>query len=284
MGTKMAVLARIAFLHAFLHAFLLTAPSTAFGQVNAEVMRPNPFREGWSGSADGSFALNRGNVEIVDVGAALRVQYQTLHDLPPSEEEGEDPPLPFVHQRIFLTGTGRYAERSGASFVNQTFFHFRWTGMWHERIGSDFFLQQQSNEFQRLRARDVVGLGARFELVHDPVFLLWSGSGYMFEYNRIDVLPGAPDKPEDLHHRWTNFIAFRIAAFKNQLLMQNTLYVQPRWDDFSDVRVLEEFEAMAKVTDMFSMGTTLGVLHDNAPPTGVRPTDLRLLSTLRLSL
>jgi hypothetical protein len=46
---------------------------------------------------------------------------------------------------------------------------------------------------------------------------------------------------------------------------------------------LEELEVLAKVTEVFGLGTTLSVLHDSAPPTGVRDTDLRLMSTARLS-
>ena len=76
----------------------------------------------------------------------------------------------------------------------------------------------------------------------------------------------------------------RLAVFDGQLLLQNTLYYyQPRFDAFADFRMLEELEVLAKVTEVFGLGATVSVLHDSAPPTGVRETDLRILSTVRLS-
>lgn len=260
----------------------LTPSSARANPVNAEVLRPNPFREGWSGGLDGSFAISRGNIELLDVGGAGRVQYQTLHPQA-VQAEGTAARVPFIDQRVFLTVSGRFAERAGSPFINQAFEHLRWTGMWRKRVGSDVFAQYQFNELQRLRGRAVTGVGARFEIVHQPVFMLWAGSGYMFEYDRIDVLAGASDSPEAYQHRWTNYLTMRVAAFEGQLLLQNTLYYQPRFDAFADFRLLEELEALAKVTEVFGLGATLSVLHDSAPPTGVRDTDLRLMSTGRIS-
>lgn len=263
---------------------LLTTPSSAQANpVNAEVLRPNPFRPGWSGGLDGSFSLSRGNVDLLDVGGGARVQFQTLYPDPPAAIDPRRKTAPFVHHRVFLTGSGRFAEREGSPFMNQAFAHLRWTGMWHRRVGSDLFAQYQFNQFQRLRARVVTGVGARFEIVHLPVFMLWAGTGYMFEHDRIDVLPEAPDEPLTFHHRWTNYVTMRLAVFDDRLLLQNTTYVQPRFDAFADLRFLEEFEALAKVTEVFGLGATLSVLYDSEPPTGVEDVDLRLMSTVRLS-
>lgn len=250
--------------------------------VNAESLRPNLFRAGWSGGVDASFALSRGNIDLVDVSGAGRVQYQQLY---PSARTvlPAQPELPWVHHRVFVTATGRFADRAGASFVSQAFVHLRWTAMWHRRLGSDLFAQHQYNEFQRLRGRTVLGVGARVEIVHAPVFMLWAGSGYMLEYERISVLEGAPDPPESLSHRWTNYLTARLSLWNSALLLQNTLYFQPRFDAPADLRLLEEFEVLAKVTDVFGLGATASVAYDSAPPTGVRDTELRVSSTVRLS-
>lgn len=260
----------------------LSGMGSAHAQVNAEVLRPNPLRTGWSFGVDGSLAVSRGNIELLDVGGSGRVQYQTLHPLPPAEE-GVPAPLPYISQRVFLTASARFAERAQSAFINQAFVHGRWIAMWHERVGSDLFVQYQFNQFLRLQGRAVAGTGVRVEIVHLPMFMMWGGSGYMFEYNRISDLPGATDEPETFEHRFTNYLTMRLAVLGGRLLVQNTLYYQPRFDAFSDFRVLEEFESMAKVSEMFSLGVTLSVLHDSAPPSGVKETDLRLLSTVRLS-
>ncbi len=261
---------------------ILSWMGSAHAQVNAEVLRPSPLRTGWSFGVDGSLAVSRGNIELLDVGGSGRVQYQTLH--PISSAEQSDPlSLPFLSQRVFLTGSARFAERAQTTFINQAFVHARWIGMWHPWIGSDLFVQYQFNQFLRLQGRAVAGTGVRMEIVHLPMFMMWGGSGYMFEYNRISDLPGASDAKETFEHRFTNYLTMRLAVLGNRLLLQNTLYYQPRFDDFSDFRILEEFESLAKASEMFALGVTLSVLHDSAPPSGVKETDLRLLTTVRLS-
>ncbi len=254
----------------------------AHAQVNAEALRPAPLRAGWQGAIDASFALSRGNIEVVDVGGAARLLYQSL--FPQSEAEKAAKALSWVHHRAVLTASGRFATRAGDPFVSQGFVHARWNGMWHPRVGTDLFAQYQFNEFLRLQARFVGGAGGRFELVHSEPLMLWAGAAYMLEYERIDVEEGAPDSPEVLAHRLTSYLTARVVAFGGRLLVQNTTYVQPRFDVPSDVRVLEELEVQAKVTDAFSLGVAASLLHDSQPPTGVRDTDLRLATTARLSL
>jgi hypothetical protein len=261
-------------------------PVAARAQVNAEVLQANPFREGWTGGVDGSVALSRGNIDLLDVGGTLRVQFQTLVPQEATDEETtseETAPIPFLAQRVSLTGNGRFAERAGAPFISQAFVHLRWTAMWHERVGSDTFAQYQFNAFQRLEARAVAGLGLRIEMVHEPSFLAWAGSGYMFEYDLIDVLPGASDPRDVFEHRWTNYFSMRLAVFDDQLLLQNTLYYQPRFDSFEDFRLLEELEVLATAGESVRLGVTLSVLYDSSPPSGVLHTDLRLVNMLRLA-
>lgn len=263
--------------------FTLSAARAARAQVNAEILRPDPFKHGFGAVFDGTFAVARGNVEVIDVGVSGRLQYQTLHPTPPARP-GEEAPLPFLHQRIMLTGSGKFAENQDAVFISQSYLHARWSAMWHPRVGSDLFVQHQYNRFFRLRRRSLAGGGVRAEIVHDRTFLLWGGSAYMFEYELIDVLPGAADAPETVRHRWTNYVTARLSFYKDRLLMQNTVYYQPRFDDFQDFRLLEELELVSRISDYLGFGATLAVLHDSVPPTGVRPTDLRISTSVRLSL
>lgn len=256
--------------------FACTVRTADANPVNAEALRVDPVRAGWSGGIDAGVSLARGNVELLDVGGGANVQHQTLY---PAVGDA----VPYVAQRVFVTGNGRLAERDARAFVNQAFVHARWTGMWHPRIGTDVFGQYQFNEFLRLQGRGVGGAGVRLELMHHAKFMMWGGSGYMLEHDRIAVLPGANDPSVTLQHRWTNYLALRLAVFEGRLLLQNTFYDQPRFDDFSDFRVLEEVEAVGNITGVLGLGTTVSFFYDSRPPTGVKRTDLRIVSTLRLS-
>lgn len=260
----------------------LGAARVASAQVNAEMLRQNLLKPGFGIHLDTTLSVARGNVEVLDVGASGRIQYQTLYPVSPARP-GEEPPLPFVRQRVFITGSGRFAESAAGPFTSQTYLHMRWTGMWHPRAGSDVFVQHQYNRFFRLQRRSLVGAGLRVDIVHHPALLLWGGSAYMMEYELINVQPGALDAPETLRHRWTSYLSGRLSFAGGRLLAQSTTYFQPRFDDFSDYRILEELEALGKVTDVLSFGMTMGILHDSAPPTGVKTTDLRASSNIHVA-
>jgi hypothetical protein len=262
-------------------ATLALSAGAARAQVNAEALRPNLLKPGFSINLDGTLSLARGNIDLFDLTAAGRVQYQTLYPVMESPS-GEAPP-PFVRQRVFVAGSGRYSDAFGRAVVSQTYLHMRWTAMWHPRVGSDVFIQHQNDRFFRLQRRSLAGAGVRVEIVHEPRAMVWGGSAYMLEYERINVLPGALDAPQTVNHRWTNYLTGRFAV-GDYLLLQSTTYFQPRFDDFKDYRVLEVLESLGKVTDLLSFGVTLTVLHDSAPPTGVKDTDLRLSTGVHLTL
>lgn len=264
-------------------AAALLGEGSARAQVNAEALRHKILQPGIGIHLDTSIAAARGNVELLDVSASGQIRYQTLYPVPDARP-GEEPPLPFVRQRVFVTGSGRFAESASGPFVSQTYLHTRWTAMWHPRAGSDVFLQHQYNRFFRLLQRNLAGAGARFEMVHDPLFLWWGGTAYMLEYEHVNVQPGAPDAAETLSHRWTSYLTERFSFSGGRFLLQSTTYIQPRFDDFTDYRILQDVEAQGKVTDLVGFGVTLSILHDSAPPTGVKSTDMRLSTSVSLSL
>lgn len=261
----------------------LLAARAAHAQVNAESLRKDFLKPGFAIHLDTTISVARGNVELLDIGASGNIRYQTLYPAPEAPE-GQEATLPFVRQRVFLTGSGRHAESPDGPFVSQSYLHARWTGMWLPRLGSDVFVQYQNNRFFRLQRRSLAGAGARVEIVHDPVLMWWGGTAYMLEYERIDVKPGAPDAPETVSHRWTSYLTERISFSEDRFLLQSTTYIQPRLDDLSDYRLLEELEAQGKITELISFGVNLSVLHDSAPPTGVKKTDLRLSTAVHLTL
>jgi hypothetical protein len=245
--------------------------------VNTEALRPDKPVQGWGGDAEANFALSRGNIELLDLGGSGRILYQTFHD-------PEEKPRAYPRHRAFLALNGRMAERAQVNFINQGFAHLRWTWMMHRRVGPEFFAQYQFNQFLRLQTRALGGGGVRVDAVHGETWQLWGGTGYMMEFNRINVDPSSgADPPETLEHRWASYAALRASFFEDRLRFQDTLYVQPRFDRLSDLRVLNDAEVSAKITERFSLGTSFSLLHDSAPPSGVRPTDLRLVSNLRVS-
>lgn len=254
------------------------AATTHAQVVNTEQLTEKTFEAGFGGSVSGSFALQSGNVDLLDVGGGAHFQYQTLHpDLDP-----EDDAPPFIRNRWLLRGSARYASRSDEAYIGRSFAHARWTSMWLRRLGSEVFAQHQFDEFQRLQARLLGGVGARVEPIHFETIRVSAGSGYMLEYERIAPDVAGDDDPESVAHRWTNFVTARASFFEDGLLVQNTVYLQPRFDQFSDFRVLEQFELAVRVTEVLSLGSALSISHDSEPPTNVEPTDISIRQTINL--
>jgi Protein of unknown function, DUF481 len=266
------------FLMATATLFTLTARET-LAQVNTDQLRPGPVREGLSGGLDGSFVKLGGNVELMDIGLGGRMQ--TLQFWPSQEPHSDQPRV--LKRMVYLMGNFHYTARAEQPFLNQALLHARFMQMWHPRIGSAFFLQHQFNEFQRLRVRSIWGTSVTLPLVQRRNLGISLGSGYMFEYNHISVLPGASDAPRTYEHRWSNFVGLKASFFDGRLLTQSTTYIQPRWDKLSDFRFLEEFEALAKINENLGFGLTLSFLHDSAPPTGVKNADTRISTNIRIS-
>lgn len=224
-----------------------------------------------------------GNVELLDLGLGARMQVLRLSPSVP----GADNAPRSTKQLVFLMGNLRYTARGSPSgsipIVNQALLHARLVHFWHPRIGSAVFVQHQFNEFQRLRVRSIWGTSVTLPLLQHPRAQVLFGTGYMFEYNRISVLPGAIDPVQTYEHRSSNFLGIKANFFEGRLLAQNTIYVQPRWDLWRDFRFLEEFELLVKVGETLGFGATVSILHDSAPPTGVKNTDTRIASNVRLS-
>ena len=251
--------------------------------VNAEALRPKAAQEGLSIGVDASFSMRSGNVEFVNLAAGGIIQYQTHRPRSKWSDDSDDAP-PVIDQTVFLNGNLRYAQRGeNDAFVNQGFVHARWTAMWLPRVGTEVFAQHSFNAFQLLSARTLGGAGVRLDMVDTADFKIWGGSGYMLEYNLITVPEGAPDDPEDLQNRWTNYFTLRGRVFEGRLLLQNTFYVQPRLTNFNDVRLLEVFEALAPITEQLALGVSFSLLHDSMPPTTVEATDTTFEATVKFT-
>lgn len=253
---------------------------TGRAQVSVEKLTVKPLKDGFSGFVQADLALARGNVEYVNVGGAVYGMWQSLHE--PRADADEDEPA-WMYQRVFLTANGRFAENAKGTYISSAYAHARWTAMWHPRVGSELFAQFQYNDFIRLARRALGGAGIRFDLLHLKEVMLYGGTAVMAEYEKVEVREGADDTPEVTVARWTNYLTLRLALFDGQLLLQNTVYVQPRLDRFEDIRVLNILDVVVKVSPHLAFGTALSFLHDSEPPTGVKSDDLALRTSIRVS-
>jgi len=262
---------------AALAAGLWLVPALSWANpVNMERIASDDDTSGWSATADLRGGVKQGNVVKREANVGGGVQYRTFHPTLDTRRP------PFLRNRWLLTTNLSLVSFGGDRVTDNGFMHTRYTRMFIPRLGAEVYLQAQYNRFTNLRSRLLTGGGARFVLVHRNPFGLWGGSGYMGEYevNAIDVVDDSHPQ-ETFNHRWASYLALRLDVVEDALELANTTYVQPRFDDFTDIRVLTSTQLEGAVTPTFSMGIDFDVAYDSRPPRTVKNTDLSFSGFVR---
>lgn len=248
----------------------------AAAQVNVESISSKAHEPGWGFAARADFGYSTGNVNYLSTKTSVSVQHlEVFAELP--VEEGA---APWLRERWLLFGNYSLKSFSDERVDNGGFGHLRWTRMWTPRVGTEVFSQLAYDEFRLLTWRLLGGGGVRIDIIHEASVGLWMGSGYMVEWERRNVPVDGPDPVEMVNHRWTNYITLRWRLIKDVLTLANTVYIQPRWDDFSDIQVLDEASLETIITEHLSIAIGVYLRHDSDPPEGVESTDLNTQSSL----
>ena len=259
-------------------ACLLLASSLS-AQINTERLRIGPEEPGFSNSFSLNFAVKDGNSDTLDVGAGMRLSYAKFREAPPSTDS-EEPKALIPQYVVFLISNYSLSEQDGERGTNRSFSHLRWVKRHRPRIAWEAFAQHQFDEFQRLDTRWLLGGGSRLTLREEEHHEMFLGLGYMFEFERLDLPEASPEDRESRRHRLTTYFSTRFET-SEKVSFVNTLYVQPRLDQWDDIRLLEEAELEVRLGERVSLGMALSIQHDSEPPQGVKDTDLALTNKLR---
>lgn len=237
---------------------LATWPGRASGQVNVETLRGDLREKAAMAQVEGAFTGRLGNVQAVIAGGSANGAAR------------------WGSSRFYGSTSGDYTKFSGEVRVSKSFVHFRYNYLLlHDWLLAEAFVQQQHDKFQRLLLRELLGLGPRFVLAEEEDFRLAYGTSWMLEYERIAVAPGANDNPDILAHRWNNYFSAMVRP-DDRVRAVATIYVQPRFDEWDDVRVLFETAVQSDLTKVFGLKVLATIRHDTQPPTAVKRTDLEV--------
>lgn len=253
-------------------ALMGVGAQAARAQINTEAMRLKTKKDGVRGFVAGDLIWQTGSTDVLQVGLTGRIGYQ----------KG-------IH-RPFLQGYYRLGQKDEVKYVHNGFLHARWPAYWHRRVASEVFSQVEFNEFKLLRLRTLTGAGVRVAAVDSKYVDLFIGSGYMFEYEDLNLTDLAlhpmaglarPRHPaKTYHHRWTNYVTLLVDVTK-WVFLSNVLYAQPRFDKFSDVRVLEDLSVTFKVYKRLAVVLSFSLDWDSDPPVEVAPLDTKLVTKLK---
>ena len=219
--------------------------------------------DGFFGDLKGDLTLKHGNVRMLLGEVTGRGAYQLG-----------------VHTWL-VHAYGGLGSQNGERNTEATFVHARWTAMWDPWVGSELFGQLQYDAFIDLSLRTLVGAGPRFAILLEEWIELYGGTGYMLEREVLSIPQSDPHPQRTLNHRWTSYVSFKL-QFDEIVSARSVLYVQPRFDQFSDYRILEQLELQVKVAKHLALVNTFELRYDSDPPSQVRRLDLVLKVGLRV--
>ncbi len=154
--------------------------------------------------------------------------------------------------------------------------------MWHKRVGTEVFGQAQFSEFKRLNLRLLGGAGLRLELIATKTIEAVVGVAYMVEQEELDLTEGDSHPAESLNHRLTSYLSLRLNV-QDYLAFVSTTYVQPRLNDFADLRVIGDVALEVTLSKSVKLVESLSFSYDSQPPDAVETTDISTVTKLRLS-
>ena len=207
----------------------------------------------------------------------------------------------------FFTGSYNLAKSKLEDFQNSWFYHIRYNkklgNVDHKNYGSfrlEAFLQNQNNELQTINSRNLVGAGIRYKFIDyskrkesfrfshgygingyvitkqvestsktkdSEEFKLKSlkayfGNSYMYEIEKVNST-----QQKFYNHRNNSYLSISMDFTKLELV--NTIYFQPLYSDFSNYRILEQFQIGIPFSNTISFNILFNYFVNSFSPTEV---------------
>ena len=244
---------------------LLTLPSAADAQVNTEPFRKRIKETGVSFFLQGTFDGHTGNTHGLTADGLVGAGLARGRHL------------------AFAFASADYSKFNGTLGVDKSFAHARYDYTLAKWVSLEAFVQAQSDAFQRVKTRGLIGIGPRFTLYDDPHFALFLGVAYMAERDVYDLSPGSADARLQTAQRASTYLTAH-ATLSDGIDTVTTTYAQPRLDAPSDIRILSESGFVFKISTWLSTSISFVARYDSNPAPGVVPTDTELKNAITLTL
>lgn len=225
--------------------------------VQGQLAKP-PDRDGITGQAELKLDWREGNNPLFDIGGTGSVLVR----------RGRVLGLAIVR--------GGYGTSRGLTLTKRTFEHVRTRVTLSCVWRWEAFAQHEYDQFRRLAVRALVGTGPALQILDTKRVGLLAGAAYMFELEHLDERMGTTDAGD-------RSVAHRVSAYLTgtqnlsaTVSLAQTVYVQPRLDEPSDVRVLGELSVTSKLTKRIALSDAFTVAYDRTPPEGVKTYDTQL--------
>jgi hypothetical protein len=172
----------------------------------------------------------------------------------------------------FLIAQGEYGWNKGKEFSNNALLHFRYIRELNSVFKPEFYSQINYNRSRLLDFRALAGLGIRYSLILDSLKSLSLGTAYMFEHEEIDLHTEAIHPSQTNHNRLSTYINYSSQLTSNTRISV-VIYAQPRFDLFSDMRILSENHFGVNLNSKLSLSINFSLQYDSRPPDDIKNLD-----------
>lgn len=237
---------------------LFLIPSVSYAGVNVEARRAGVEKPGAFGDLQINGSLQYGNTNLINLGASGLAGFR--------------------HNRYTILGFGNvsftsedlFDKKEKRSIQNSEMFHLRNDILINRWFHWEIFTQAEADQNTAVKFRYLLGTGPRAFLYKDDSFTFLMGTSYMPEYenlgsNVVSPYPSGQINKKTWVHRWNNYASFRV-AIKDQFTIQSSVYVQPRFDRFKDVKVFNDTVLTIAINEMLDFNVSFGVSYDQEPP------------------
>lgn len=243
-------------------------------QVNTEAMRKGDLAPGLHTSLNLDLGVIGGNSQLIKAKGLLRFDYLS------------------AGAHTFLVGNRQWGRAVQADniIINKGFVHLRHTRRLGDRLYLEGFVQNEFNEFIRLKNRNLAGGGARIrwlDTVADTGAAsgrrIATGLGFMWEQERVTK----PEEPADVQKDLLRSTNYLVVGWRldDRLLLQAIAYFQFDVRRPADFRVLFDGSLSFTITDKLAVAIKLSSRYDSEPPDGfdLAQLDFELTSGLAYS-
>ena len=138
------------------------------------------------------------------------------------------------------------------------------------------FIQNSSNSFLDLKQRFLTGIVLRNQLFYTSTLTLHTTIGLLAEYENIT------------NQAATTISRASLCTILDKKIYQSNhlytiIYIQPKLDEFNDLRLMLQLRLTQPLTDYISTQTALKITFDNQPPNGLNKTDSYITQSLQLN-
>ncbi len=214
---------------------------------------------GKSGMIKGSFETKRGNSDVDNYSAGLRLEYDNNESY-----------------LLWSDFTFSYAKSSGVTNTNKTYAHIRYIHRVYEKsLDWESFIQSQTNEFTKVKHSYLGGGGVRF-FWHNPKYgKLHIGTGAFYE----DISYTTEVDPREHNFRINTYIAY-TNNFTKKSSLSYVFYYQPKIDAFNDYILSNGLELNIWIYKQLYLNFVFYYDFDSQPAIDVKKEDISQKTSL----